>query len=211
MHWRRKMATQSKELLDEGERGEWKSCLKTQHSKNEDHGIWPYNFMANRWGKSRSSDTFYLGGGGSKITVDGHCSHKIEMNVPLRKAMTNLDSIFKSRDIILPTKVHIVQAMVFPVVMYGCENRTIKKAEHWRINAFKSWCWRRLESPSDSKDIQSVNPKINQTWIFIGRTDPEFPILWPLDVKSQLNAKDPDLGKDWGQEEKRVTEDEVIR
>ena len=162
-------------------------------------------------GEKVEAVTHFIWGGGSKITVDGHCSHKIEMNVPLRKAMTNLDSIFKNRDIILPTKVHIVQAMVFPVVMYGCENRTIKKAEHWRINAFKSWCWRRLESPSDSKDIQSVNPKINQTWIFIGRTDPEFPILWPLDVKSQLNAKDPDLGKDWGQEEKRVTEDEVIR
>ena len=81
-------------------------------------------------GEKVEAVTHFICGGGSKITVDGHCSHKIEMNVPLRKAMTNLDSIFKSRDIILPTKVHIVQAMVFPVVMYGCENRTIKKAEH---------------------------------------------------------------------------------
>ena len=83
--------------------------------------------------------------GGSKITAEGDCSHEIKRRLLLgRKVMTNLDSIFKSRDIPLPTKVRLVKAMVFPVVMYGCESWTIKKAEHWRIDAFKLWCWRRL-------------------------------------------------------------------
>ena len=83
--------------------------------------------------------------GGSKITVDGDCSHEIKGRLPLgRKAMTNLDSILKSRDITLPTKVHLAKAMVFPVVMYGCESWTIKKAEHQGIDAFELWCWRRL-------------------------------------------------------------------
>ena len=83
--------------------------------------------------------------GGSKITADGDCSHEIKRRLLLgRKVMTNLDRILKSRDITLPTKVRLVKAMVFPVVMYGCESWTIKKAEHWRIDAFKLWCWRRL-------------------------------------------------------------------
>ena len=96
--------------------------------------------------------------------------------------MTNLDSIFKGRDITLPTKVHLVKAMVFPVVMYGCESWTIKKAEHQRIDAFEVWCWRRLESPLDCKEIQPVHPK-DQSQVFIGRTDieAEAPILWPPD------------------------------
>ena len=99
--------------------------------------------------------------------------------------MTNLDSIFKSKDISLPTKVCLVEAMVFPVVMYGCESRTIKKAECRRIDAFELWCWRTLEGPLDCK-IKLVNPKGNQSCIFIGRTDAEAetPILWPPDVKS---------------------------
>ena len=92
--------------------------------------------MANRWGNSRNSD---------RITADGDCNHEIKRCLLLgRKAMTNLDSILKSRDITLRTKVHLVKAMVFPVVMYGCESWTIKKAEHRRIDAFKLWCWRRL-------------------------------------------------------------------
>ena len=100
--------------------------------------------------------------------------------------MTNLDSIFKSRDITLSTKVHLVKAMVFPVVMYGCESWTIKKAEHRRIDAFELWCWRRLESPLDCKEIQPVHPKGDQSWVFIGRTDveAETPILWPPVAKS---------------------------
>ena len=100
--------------------------------------------------------------------------------------MTNLDSILKSRDITLPTKVHLVKVMAFPVVMYGCENWTIKKAERQRIDAFELWCWMVLESPLDCKEIQQVHPKGDQAWVFIGRTavEAEIPILWPPDVKS---------------------------
>ena len=100
---------------------------------------------------------------GSKITADGECSHESKIRLLLgRKAMTNLDSILKSRDITLLTKVHQVKAMVFPVVMYGHENWTIKKAECRRTDAFELWCWRRLESPLDCKEIQLVHPKGNQ-------------------------------------------------
>jgi len=100
--------------------------------------------------------------------------------------MTNLDIILKSRDITLPTKVHLVKTMVFPVVMYGCERWTIKKAERRRINAFELWCWRRLLRVSDCKEIQPVHPKGDQSWVFTGRTDveAETPILWPPDTKS---------------------------
>ena len=88
-----------------------------------------------------------------------------------RKVMTNLDSIFKSRDITLPTKVHLVEAMVFPVVMYGCESWTVKKVERQRIDAFELWCWRRLKSPLDCKEIQPVHSKADQSWVFMGRTN----------------------------------------
>ena len=101
--------------------------------------------------------------------------------------MTNLDSIFKSRDITLPTKVHLVKAMVFPVVMYGCESWTVKKAERQRIDAFELWCWEKtLESPLDCKEIQPVHSKGDQPWVFFGRNDAkaETPILWPPDAKS---------------------------
>ena len=124
---------------------------------------------------------------GSKITADGNYSHEIKRHLLLgRKAMTNLDSIFKSRDATLPTKVRLVKAMVFPVVMYGCESWTIKKAEHRRIDAFELWCWGRLESPLDCKEIHPVHPKGDQSWVFIGRTDIEAitPILGPPDAKS---------------------------
>ena len=102
--------------------------------------------------------------------------------------------------------------MVFPIVMYGCESWTIKKTKHWRIDTFELWCQRALQSPLDSKKIEPVNPKGNQPWIFIGRTDyeAEAPILWPPDAKSWLTGKDPDAGKNWGQEEKGVTEDEMV-
>ena len=101
--------------------------------------------------------------GGSKITADGDCSHEIKRCLLLgRKVMTNLDSMFKSKDTTLPTKVHLVKAMVFPMVMYGCESWTVKKAEHRRIDAFELWCWRTLESSLDCKEIQPVNPKGNQ-------------------------------------------------
>ena len=99
--------------------------------------------MANRWGNNVNSDRLFLGG--SKITADGDCSHEIKRHLLLgRKAMTNPDGLLKSRDIILPAKVHLVKAMVFPVVMYGCESWTTKKAERQRIDGFELWCWRRL-------------------------------------------------------------------
>ena len=123
--------------------------------------------------------------------------------------MANLNSIFKSRDITLLTIVHLVKVMVFPVVMYGCESWTIRKAEHQRIDAFELWCWRRFLSPLDCKEIKSVNPKGNQSWIYIGRTDAEAPTLWPPDVKNWL------IGKDWRwerlkAEEKGTTEDKLV-
>ena len=122
--------------------------------------------------------------------------------------MTNLDSILKSRDITLPTKVCLVKAMVFPVVMYGCESWTVKKAECQRIDAFELWCWRRLLRVW--KKIQLVHRKGDQSLVFIGRPDAEAetPILCPPHVKSWLVGEDPDAGRDWGQEKGR-TEDEM--
>ena len=127
--------------------------------------------------------------GGSKVTADGDRSHEMKRCLLLgRKVMTNLDSILKSRDIALSTKVRLVKAMVFPVVMYGRESWTIKKAGRRRIDAFELWCWRKLliESPLDYKEIQPVHPKGGQSWKFIGRTDAEAetPIVWPSDAKS---------------------------
>ena len=124
---------------------------------------------------------------GSKITADGDCSHEIKRHLLLgRKVMTNLESILKSRDITLPTKVHLVKAMVFSGVMFRCESWTVKKAKCRRIDAFEVWCWRRLLRVQDCKEIQPVHPKGDQSWVFIGRTDAgaETPILWPPDVKS---------------------------
>ena len=135
---------------------------------------------------------------GSKIIANGDCSHEIKRCLLLgRKSMTNLES----KDITLPAKVRLVKAMVFPVVMYGYESWTIKKAEHWRIDAFELWCWSQYHSP-----------KGNQPWTFIGRTDAEAeaPILWACDAKSRLIGKDPGAGKDWRREEKMVTEDELV-
>ena len=152
--------------------------------------------------------------GSSKITADGDCSHEIKRRLLLgTEVMTNLDSILKNRDITLPTEVPLVKAMVFPVVMYACESWTKKKAEHWRIDAFELCCWRRLlRVPWTAKEIQPVHPIGNQSWVFIGRTDAEAgsPILWPSDSKSWLIWKDPDAGKDWGQEEKGTTKDEMV-
>ena len=125
---------------------------------------------------------------GSKITADGDCSHEIKRCLLLgRKFMTKLDSILKSRDITLPTKIRLVRAMVFPVVMYRCKSWTIKKAEHRRIDAFEVWCWRRLlRVPLDCEEIHPVHPKGDQSWMVTGRTDAEAetPILWPPHLKS---------------------------
>ena len=126
--------------------------------------------------------------------------------------MTNLGSILKSRDTTLPTKVHLVKAVVFLVVMYGCE---LDYKESWAPK--NRWFWtmvleKTLESPLNCEEIQPVHPKGNQSWIFIGRTDAEAeaPILWPHDGKSWLIGKDPAAGKDWRQEEKGTTEDEMV-
>ena len=118
--------------------------------------------------------------------------------------MTKLDGVLKNKDIILLTKVLIVKAIVFPIVMYRCESWTVKKAECWRTDAFKLWCSKRLESPLKSKEIKPVNSKGSQPWIFIGRTDTEAdaPILWPPNAKNWLIEKDLSAGKDWGQKEK---------
>ena len=149
--------------------------------------------MANRETMETVTD-FILGG--SKIIVDGDCSHEIKRRLLLRrKAMTNLDSILKSRDVTLPTKAHIVKAMYFPVGMYGCESWTIKKAECWRIDGFELWCWRRLLRVLWTARRSNQHPKGNKSWIFIGRTDAEAPILWPSYVKSWLIRKPLMLGK----------------
>ena len=152
----------TKEPLDEDERGEWNSWLKTWLSKNEDHGIQFLYFMASRWGNNGNSEKlFFLG---SKIIADGDCSHEIKRCLLLvRKAMINLDIILKSRDITLLTRVHLVKAMVFPVVMYGCESWTIKKAEHQRIDAFEQWFWKRHLRVLDCEEIKPVNPKGKQS------------------------------------------------
>ena len=122
--------------------------------------------------------------------------------------LTNFDSMLKSRDITLPIKVCLVKVTVFPVVMYGCESWTIKKAEHSRVDAFQLWCWRRLlRVPWTARWSQPVHPKGNQSWMFIGRTDveAETSILWPPDAKSWLIWKDSDAGKDWRREDKGMT------
>ena len=151
--------------------------------------------------------------GGSKSTADGDCSHEItRCLLHGRKVMTNLDSLLKSWNITLPTKVHLVKAVVFPVVMYGCE---LDYKESW---ALKYWCFwtvvleKTLESPLDCKDIQPVHAEGNQSWIFNGRTDAEAetPILWLPDAKTWFILKDPAAGKDWRQEEKGMTEDEMV-
>ena len=144
------------------------------------------------------------------LTADGDCSHEIRRRLLLgRKVMTNLDSIFKSKDITLPSKVRLVKAMVFPVVMYGCES--------WTVKTLKNWCFwtvvleKTLESPLDCKEIQPVHSEGDEPWDFFGRTDAEAetPVFWPPHAKSWLIGKDHDAGRDWGQEEKGMTEDEM--
>ena len=157
--------------------------------------------MGKQW--KQMIDFIFLG---SKITADDDCCHEIKWHLLLgRKAMTNLGSIVKIIDITLLTKVCIVKVVVFPVVMYGCESWTIKKAEHRRIDAFELM-------EMDCKEIKPVNPKGNQPWIFFGRTDAEAetPILRPPYEKRWLIWKDLDAGKDWRWEEKGMTEDEMV-
>ena len=165
--------------------------------------------MANRWGNSGHSGWLYFGG--LLNHTNGDCSHEIKRCLLLgRKVMTNLDSILKSRDITLPIKVHLVKAMVFPVVMYGCESWTKKKAEHQRIDAFELWCWGRLlrvpgtERRSNQSILKEISPGYSLEGLMLKLK------LWPPDAKSRLIWKDPDAGKDWWQEEKGTTEDETV-
>ena len=152
-------------------------------------------------------ETLFLGG--SKITTDGDCSHEIKRRLPLgRKTMTNLDSILKSRDITLPTKVHLVKARVFPVVMYGYESWTVKKAECWRIDAFELWCWRRLlrvpwkAKRSNQSILKEISPEYSLEGLMLKLKLQYFGhLMW---------IKDPDAGKYWRQEEKGMTEDEMV-
>ena len=148
---------------------------------------------------------------GSKITADGDCSHEIKRRLHLgRKIMSNLDSIFKSRDITLPTKVCLVKAMVFPVVMYGCESWTAKKAEHRRIDAFELWCWRRLLRVPwtariyNQSILKEISPGISLEGMML-----RLKLLWPPWAKSWLIGKNSDAGRDWRQEEKGTTENEM--
>ena len=161
--------------------------------------------MGKQW---KQWKTIFLG---SDSTADGDCSHKIKRPLLLgRKAMSNLDNILKSRDITLPTKVHLTS--------YGFSSSHIwmwelDHKESWKP---KNWCFRAvvlektLQSPLDNKEIKPVNPKGNQPWIFIGRTDAEAPRLWPPDMKRWLTGKDSDAGKYWGEEKKGMTEDEMV-
>ena len=183
-------------LMAESEE-ELKSLLMKVKEESENFGlklnIQKTNIMASGPISSREidgktvetvADFIFLG---SKITSDTDRSHEIKRHLLRgRKVMTNLDSILNSRHVTLPTKVCLVKAMVFPVVMYGCESWTVKKAEHQRIDAFELWCWRRCLSPLDCKEIQPVHPKGEQSWVFIGRTDAvaETPIIRPPDAKS---------------------------
>ena len=131
------------------------------------------------------------------------------MLAPWKKSYDQPRQHIKKQRHYFAEKIHLVKAIVFPVVTYGCDSWTVKTTECRRIDAFELWCWRRLlKVPLDNK-IKPVNPKGNQSWIFIGRTDAEAPTLWPSDVKNWLIGKDPDSGKDWRQKEKRTTEDKM--
>ena len=143
--------------LDESERGEWKVGLKLNIQKMKIMASGPITSWEIDGETVETVSDFIFWG--SKITADADCSHEIKRHLLLgRKVMTNLDSILKSRDITLPTKVRLVKATVFPEIMYGCESWTVKKAEHRRMDAFELWCWRRLlRVPLDCKEIQPVH------------------------------------------------------
>ena len=149
--------------------------------------------------------------GGSKITADGDCRHEIKRCLLLgRKVMTNLDSILKSRDITLPTKVRLVKAMAFPVVMYGCESWTIKKPEHWRIDYFELWCWKRLlrvpwTARRSRSILREISPECSLEGLMLKLKLQYFDHL----IRRTDSFEDPDAGKDWSGE-KGMTEDEIV-
>ena len=166
--------------------------------------------MANRWENNGNWETIFLG---SKITADGDCGHEIKRHLLLgRKVMTNLDSILKSRDVTLPTKICLVKAMVYPEVMYGCESWTIKKAEHQRIDALELWCWRRfLRVPwtarrSNQSILREISPGCSVEGLMLKLKPQYFGHL----IKDLAHLKRPWCWKDWRQEEKGMTEDEMV-
>ena len=166
--------------------------------------------MANRWGNSGNSERLFSWSPKSLQMVTA--AMKLRYLLLGRKAMTNLDSILRSRDVTLPTNVHLVKALVFPVVMYGLWEFDYK--ESWVLKNWFFWnvvLEKTLESPLECK-IKPVHLKGNHSWVFIGRTDPEAetPILWPPDAKNWFIGKDLDARKDWRREEKGTTEDEMI-
>ena len=189
-----------------------KKLAKTQHAKNKIMAFGPITSWQIDEETIETVRDFIFGG--SKTTTDSNCNHEIKRCLFLgRKAMTNLKSLLKSRDMTLVTKVHLVKAMIFSsshVWMWEMDYK-----EGW---VPKNWCFwtvvleKALESPLDCREIQPVNPKGNQSWIFIGRTnaEAETPILWPPDEKNWLIWKDSDAGKDWRQEEEGTTEDEMV-
>ena len=151
------------------------------------------------------SDFIFLG---SKINTDDDCSHEIKRHLLLRRvAMSNLDSVLKSRDITLPTKVCLVKAMVFPVVMYGCESWTTKKAEHQSIDAFELWCWRRLlRVPWTARRSNQSTLNIHwRAWCWCWSSN-----IWGTQSEELTHWKSPHAGKDWRQKEKGVAEDEIV-
>ena len=166
--------------------------------------------MANRWETVETVVDFTLGD--SKITADGDCSHEIK-RLPLlgRKVQINLDSILKSRDITLPTKVHLVKAMLFPVVMYGCESCSIKKAEHWKIEASELWCWRRLlrvpwtARRSNQSILKEISFECSLEGLMLKLKLQNFGHL----IRRADFWKGPAAGKDWRRKEKGTTEDEM--
>ena len=164
--------------------------------------------MGNRW---ENSVRFYFGG--SKITVDCDCSHEIKRHLLLgKKVMTNLDGILKSRHYFV-NKSPSSQGYGFPVVMYGCESWTVKKAEHWRTDAFELWCWRRLlrvpwtTRRSNQSILKEISPRCSLEGLMLKL---KLPILFLPHAKSWLIGKDPEAGRDRGQEEKGRTEDEMV-
>ena len=166
--------------------------------------------MASRWGNNGNSENLSLG---FKITADGDCSHESKRHLLLgRKVLTNLDSILKNRDVTLPTKVSLVKAIVFPVVMYGCESWTIKKDEHWRMDAFELWCWRRLlrvpwtARRSYQSILKEISPEYSLEGLMLKLKLQYFGHL----MQRTDSCEKTDAGKDWRREEKGMTEDEMV-
>ena len=194
----------------EEERGEWKTWLKTQHSKDEDHGIWSHHFIAYSWGNNENSDRLHFFG------FQNHCRWWLQpwnsrTLAPWKKAMTNLDNVLKSREHRFANKGPSSQSCGFSgshvwVWELDCEGWSPKNWCFWIVVLEKT-----LESPLDCKEIQPVHAKGDQSWIVTGSTDTESEslILWPPHAKSWLIGKDFDAGRDWRQEEKGKTEDEM--